>query len=91
MGWGVELRLIHKDGAVADEGNVETVAYVLPWLESAIQKHFLKANYQRGYQTAVGKLQAELQKIYDSEINIEISWTGGGPVAVKRGNEVLRL
>jgi hypothetical protein len=29
----------------------------------------------------------ELQKIYDSEINIEISWTGDGPVAVKLVNE----
>ena len=46
-----------------------------------------KANYQRGYQTAPGKLQAELQKIYDSEINIEISWRGDGPIAVKLGNE----
>jgi hypothetical protein len=57
------------------EGNVETVADILPWLEAGIKKHYPKANYQRGYETAVGKLQAELQKIYDCEINIEISWT----------------
>jgi len=53
---------------------------VLPWLEAAIAKHFSKAAYKRGYQTAVGTLQVELQKIYDSEINIEISWTGDGPI-----------
>ena len=32
-------------------------------------------------------MQAELQKIYDSEINIEISWRDAGPIAVKLGNE----
>ena len=65
----------------------ETVADVLPWLESAIKRHFPKAQYQRNYQTAVGKLQTELQKIYDSEINIEISWVLDGPIHVKLGNE----
>jgi hypothetical protein len=84
---GVDLRLVHKGGAVADEGSVENVGDVLPWLESAIKEHIRKANYGRGYQTAAGKLQVELQKIYNSEINIEISWTGEGPVAVKLGNE----
>ena len=49
-------------------------------------KHFPEANYER-HQSAAGKLQDELQKIYDSEINIEISWIGDGPVVVKLGNE----
>jgi hypothetical protein len=56
-------------------------------MEVAVKKHFAKANYQRGYQTAAGELQNELQKIYDSEINIEISWLDDGPIAVKLGNE----
>jgi hypothetical protein len=49
--------------------------------------HFSKAQYQRNYQTAVGQLQTELQKVYDSEINIEISWVPNGPINVKLGNE----
>ena len=70
-----------------DETQVSTVADVLPWLERAIKQHFPKAQYQRSYQTAVGRLQTELQKIYDSEINIEISWVLDGPINVKLGNE----
>jgi hypothetical protein len=45
--WRVELRLIHKYGAVAAEGNVKEVADILPWLEGAIKRHFPKANYAR--------------------------------------------
>ena len=41
----VDLRLVHKSGAVAAEGNVKEVANVLPWLEWAIKWHFPKANY----------------------------------------------
>jgi hypothetical protein len=36
---------------------------------------------------AAARLQTELQKIYDSEINIEISWMSDGPIRVKLGNE----
>jgi len=41
----VDLRLVHKSGAVAAEGNVKEVANVLPWLETAIKWHFPKATY----------------------------------------------
>jgi hypothetical protein len=41
---GVDLRLVHKGGVVAVEGNVETLADVLPWLEGAIKKHFPEAS-----------------------------------------------
>jgi hypothetical protein len=41
----VDLRLVHKSGAVAAEGNVKEVAEVLPWLETAIKCHFPKAMY----------------------------------------------
>jgi len=43
---GVDLRLVHKNGVVAAEGNVEEVACVLPWLEGAIKKHFPEADYE---------------------------------------------
>jgi hypothetical protein len=42
----VDLRLVHKSGAVAAEGNVKEVANVLPWLEAAIKRHFPKAMYR---------------------------------------------
>jgi hypothetical protein len=84
---GVDVRLIDEKGEFVDDTNVEEIADILPWMEVAVKKHFAKANYQRGYQTATGKLQTELQKIYDSEINIEISWLGDGPITVKLGNE----
>ena len=45
------------------------------------------ANHEPASKNAAGVLQAELQKVYDSEINIEISWIGDGPVVVKLGNE----
>ena len=41
---GVDVRLVHKTGIVAAEGNVTAVANVVPWLEGAIRKHFPKAN-----------------------------------------------
>jgi hypothetical protein len=44
-------------------------------------------NYRRGSKIAAGELQIELQKIYDSEINIEISSVGKSPIGVKLGNE----
>jgi hypothetical protein len=43
--WRVDLRLVHRNGVVAAEGDVEEVANVLPWLEGAIKKHFPQANY----------------------------------------------
>ena len=84
---GVDVRLFDEKGELVDDTNVEKIADILPWMEVAVKKHFAKANYQRGYETAAGKLQNELQKIYDSEINIEISWLDDGPIAVKLGNE----
>ena len=65
---GVDLRLLDRSGEFMAETQVETVGDVLPWLEVAIGTHCPNARYQRGYQTAVGKLQTELQKIYDSEL-----------------------
>jgi hypothetical protein len=62
------------------------IADVLRWLERSIKRHLPQAQYQRGYLTAVGNLQTELQKIYDSETNIEMSWVSDGPV-----NDVERL
>jgi hypothetical protein len=41
---GVDLRLVHKSGVVAAEGNVAEIANILPWLESAFNKHFPEAN-----------------------------------------------
>ena len=41
----VDLRLVHKSGAVAAEGNVKEVADVLPWLETAIKWQFPKSTY----------------------------------------------
>jgi hypothetical protein len=41
----VDLRLVHKNGAVAAEGNVKEVADVLPWLRTAIKRHFPKSMY----------------------------------------------
>jgi hypothetical protein len=38
--------LVHRNGVVAAEGDVEEVANVLPWLEGAIKKHFPQANYE---------------------------------------------
>lgn len=84
---GVDVRLVGKRSESVDESQVQTVADILPWLERSIKQHFPKAQYQRSYQTAVGSLQTELQKIYDSEINIEISWALDGPINVKLGNE----
>ena len=84
---GVDVRLLDRSGEFIAETQVETVGDVLPWLEVAIGTHCPNARYQRGYQTAVGKLQTELQKIYDSEINIEISWLLAGGIHVKIGNE----
>jgi hypothetical protein len=84
---GVDMRLVDEKGALVDDTNVEKIADILPWVEVAVKKHFPKANYQRGYQTAADKLRTELQKIYDSEINIEISWLGDRPITVKLGNE----
>ena len=43
---GVDLRLVHKTGVVAAEGNVNTVADGVSWLRGAIKMHFPKANYQ---------------------------------------------
>ena len=84
---GVDVRVLDRSGAFIAETNVETVAEILPWLEAVIAKDCPTAAYGRGYQTAVGKLQTELQKIYDSEINIEISWLPAGAIHVKLGNE----
>ena len=84
---GVDVRLFDEKGELVDDTNVEKIADILAWREVTVKKHFAKANYKRGYQTAAGKLQNELQKIYDSEINIEISWLDDGPIAVKLGNE----
>jgi len=44
--WRIHLRLSHKNGAVAAEGNVKEVSDVSPWLEEAIKKYFPKANYE---------------------------------------------
>jgi hypothetical protein len=84
---GVDVRVVGRSGALIAETNVETVAEILPWLEAVIARDCPTARYRRGYQAAVGKLQIELQKIYDSEINIEISWLPAGAVHVKLGNE----
>jgi len=70
---GVDMRLLREGGAVAEEGSVEEIAAVLPWLRRTIKKCFPNADYEPAYENADGKLQAELQKVYDSEINIEIS------------------
>lgn len=37
---GVDVRLVHKTGIVAAEGNVNAVANVVAWMEGAIKKHF---------------------------------------------------
>jgi hypothetical protein len=84
---GVDVRLLAQDGKPVDETQVRTMDEVLPWLRRAIQKHFPSAAYERSRHTTISKLKAELQKVYDSEINIEISWTGDGPIAVKLGND----
>jgi hypothetical protein len=60
---------------------------ILPWLKRAIGKHFPNAPVEAGTVVVLGPLKAKIQKIYDSEINIEISWTGNGPIGVKLGNE----
>ena len=60
---GIDVRLRSGRGAALDEGNVQAVADVLPWLEHGIKQHIPKSAYVRGYQTAAGALQAELQKI----------------------------
>ena len=44
--WRVDVRLVHRNGVVAAEGDVEEVAHVLPWLEGAIKKHFPQANFE---------------------------------------------
>jgi len=51
---GVDLRLIHNCGVVAVEGYVKEVAHVLTWLESAVRKHFPKANYEYAASPAAG-------------------------------------
>jgi hypothetical protein len=79
----VDVRLVDEKCELVDDTNVENIADILPCVEVAVKKYFAKANYQRGYQTGAGKLQKELQKIYDSGINIEISWLGEGPITVK--------
>jgi hypothetical protein len=84
---GVDLRLVDESGPAIDEGQVAEVAKALAWLESVIDRRLPETNYRPGSQIAAGELQTELQKIYDSEINIEISWVGNGPVGVKLGNE----
>jgi hypothetical protein len=86
MDGGIDVRLRDRRGAALEEGNVHTVADVLPWLERAIKQHNPNSAYSREYRTAAGALQIELQKIYDSEINMEISWIAG-PIHVKLGNE----
>ena len=84
---GVDLRLLRGGGVVATEGNVKRIADVLPWLQRMIKTCLPRANDGPAHQTVAGELQAELQKIYDSEINVEISWIGDGPVTVKLRNE----
>jgi hypothetical protein len=59
---GVDLRLVKSGGDFENETQIRTMDEILPWLEAAIAKHFPKAGYKRGYQTANGKLQVELQK-----------------------------
>jgi hypothetical protein len=44
--WRVDLRLVHRNGAVMAEGDVGDVANVLPWLVGAIKKHFPQAKYE---------------------------------------------
>jgi hypothetical protein len=83
----VDVRLLAQDGELVQETQVGTMNAVLPWLRKAVQKHFPSVAYERSGHTRISKLEAELQKIYDSEINIEISWMGDGPIAVKLGNE----
>jgi hypothetical protein len=82
---GVDVRVLKPDGTVADDTNVAKIADILPWLKS--EKHFLNAPAEPEAVTMPGPFQPELQKIYDSEINVEISWTRDGPIAVKLGNE----
>ena len=84
---GVDVRLLAQDGKLVDETQVRAIDEVLPWLRKASHKHFPNATYEPGRHTTIGNLRAELQKIYDSEINIEISWIENGPIAVKLGNE----
>jgi hypothetical protein len=84
---GVDVRLLAQHDKPGDETQVGTMNEALPWLRKASQKHFPNAAYERSHHTMLSTLEAELQKIYDSEINIEISWAGNGPIAVKLGNE----
>jgi hypothetical protein len=84
---GVDVRLLDHAGKFVAETQVGMMDKVLPWLRSAIQEHRPSAAYERSRHTTISNLEAELQQIYDSEINIEISWIGDGPIAVKLGNE----
>jgi hypothetical protein len=84
---GVDVRLQDHAGKFVAETQIETVDKVLPWLRSALQEHRPSAAYEGSRHTTMSNLEAELQQIYDSEINIEISWIGDGPIAVKLGNE----
>ena len=51
---GVDMRLLREGGAVAEEGSVEEIAAVLPWLRRTIKKCFPNANYYPRTRTLPG-------------------------------------
>jgi hypothetical protein len=57
---GVDLRLVRKSGVVTAEGNVEAIADVVSWLETAIRKNFPAANYDHAARPRSGNLRSAM-------------------------------
>jgi hypothetical protein len=74
---GVDLRLVHKTGVVAAEGNVNTAANVVSWLEGAIRMHFPNANYEQAVKPLPGTPRSTSFMPRDYTVNRERITDGG--------------
>jgi hypothetical protein len=84
---GVEVEILSSSGESIDGTSLDSVADILPWLTKAVAKDYPQKNYTLSPGIGGDMLEDELQKIYDSEINVELSWLPLSAISAKLGNE----